>query len=913
MSDQGPTTVGSIVAKLKMDRVDWVKDKDLTKEEAAELGRLSPTITVDTNAAEAIAKLKAVQSAATQAGMSQKNAAAAVAVAQLRQQATTDAAALAMRRLDAAIASGTVSEEKLAVMAEVASRAQTAQARSTTLLTNARAALAAVTKAETAEEVENTAATVKANEANKTSASRIGLIATAVAILVPMMVPLAAFTIGAAGALTMMGVAGVLAIVGIKREMAEGTDAGARFAAGTSALKDDLNELAHTSANAMLGSYLNSVGQINAAMPMLNQNVSVFSGILGRSGTNLIRGTITGLGVLEPLLVSVGVYVEGLTAKFAAWTTSGGLQKFGQYATSVLPLVERFLGQLSTAVMHLLESLATLGSAGLSVFGAVLDAISGIPVDTLTQLIAAVMWGTLAFKAWGFIAPMLAGIATQFGAVGAAATIATGPIGWVVGAVAAIVAVTAVLISTQQQATSVQQDYTAAVQADTGAIGENVKAKVAQALQDDGALAAARKLGIALPLVTSAALGNAAAQKQVGAEMKTVFLQHDALIAAGKKLTPVQEAQFKAAVTLTNSYSTQSASIKTTVAAYNNMQEAQGQATISGWAQVAALQADAKAAGVSVGALLAAKSGQNDTGAATQKTTALMYLQSDAAGLLKQSLDLLNGKTLNAAQAQNQFDSQLANMSTHMDQTGKVINRADTLLTGMTASAVANRGELISLTTAAENNAQAFRDAGGGAEETRQKLISMKQTIIDNAVAHGEDRAQVQQYVDTLFKIPASIPPTKIEVDTAAAMAALDAFKAKYKSLGDTINLTATGGAGLGSGLMKAPGHADGGTVAGPGTSTSDSILTRLSVGEEVIRTASASQARPFLKAFNANPGAALSSVASMGAATASGTVMVSITNKSGASLADLIDMHIESASQSMKVNLSTGTQKVAY
>lgn len=76
----------------------------------------------------------------------------------------------------------------------------------------------------------------------------------------------------------------------------------------------------------------------------------------------------------------------------------------------------------------------------------------------------------------------------------------------------------------------------------------------------------------------------------------------------------------------------------------------------------------------------------------TEKATAEMHLQNDGASLLKQALHLLNGKTLSAEQAQNQFDSSLANMGAHIDKTGKDVNRATTSIEGMSAAAVANRG-----------------------------------------------------------------------------------------------------------------------------------------------------------------------------------------------------------------------------
>jgi hypothetical protein len=151
----------------------------------------------------------------------------------------------------------------------------------------------------------------------------------------------------------------------------------------------------------------------------------------------------------------------------------------------------------------------------------------------------------------------------------------------------------------------------------------------------------------------------------------------------------------------------------------------------------------------------------------------------------------------------------------------------------------------------------------------------MKQQIIDNAVAHGVSRDAVQSYIDTLFKIPASVPPTKIDVDKQEADAKLLELRLAFASISkqqvevnviapnlldmqrqfqsafgnatqDIFVNTANGTTHLG--VLK---YADGGTVEGAGTSKSDSIVARLSKGEEVIQEPYASQFRPLLKAIN--------------------------------------------------------------
>lgn len=880
MADSGPTTAGSIIARLKMDRDQWIADMAKTKEDAREIGSLRPTIRIDVDTAGAMAQLEALRAATVRAGAVSAGGSPmvgpsagtvakveAVTAAERRLAAAVSAAdsayaraELAQLRLNETREKGVKEGARLAAAELAASEAlkrldaanEKATLSEAALTAAQNKAVAAALKKAAAEETA-AGATVKANEANKTSANRMGLIVSAVALLLPLLVPVAAGAVGIAGALTLMGGAGVAAVVGIKREMEQGTATGKEYSDGLLTLRQNANQLAQTGAVNMLRSFRSVTGDINGAMPLLNRQVGLFTNILGTSGGNLFSGSINGLRVMEPLLLTAGVYVQRLTRQFNEWTQNGGLEKFSSYALANLPMVERTLGALATMIMHILEALAPLGEVGMVVLTAISNGINGIPVETLGALIGAVTWGALAFKAWGFIAPMLALIAEKMIGVGVATTIATGPIGWIVAGLAALVAVISVVTISTQNATKAQVDYTNAIREDTGAIGENVRAQAAKNLQDVGAFANAKQLGISTKDLTSAVLGETSGRKALAEASKRVndayAETHKSSVIAGadNQKAAAQATQNRAWMKILNQQiRDQSDSMKDQIDKYNQLQLAIGGTTIATKAQRDAVEANAKAAGVSVSAYLGAMAAQGDTKAQLEKTTAAMYLQGDAAGLLKQQLDLLNGKTLNAAQAQNQFDSQLANMSDHMDASGKQIDRANTLLEGNTAAAVKNRGELISLTQAAENNAQAFRDNGGSVEDTRQKLIDMKQAIIDNAVAHGEDRDQVQQYVDTLFKIPDKIPPTKLEIDTAAAQAAMEAFFKRWN--GAAINLTATGSAKLGSGIL---GHAGGGTIGGEGSGTSDSNLIWASKGEEMTRAVRAGMYRPMLKAIN--------------------------------------------------------------
>jgi hypothetical protein len=201
---------------------------------------------------------------------------------------------------------------------------------------------------------------------------------------------------------------------------------------------------------------------------------------------------------------------------------------------------------------------------------------------------------------------------------------------------------------------------------------------------------------------------------------------------------------------------------------------------------------------------------------------------------------------------------------------------------------VANRGELIRQVKAAEDVATAYRDNGKSTDETRAKMVKMRDQILRNADAHGLDKKAVAAFIDQIYKIPKRIPPTKLEVQTKQAMDGIAAFQRAInslhgKSVTASVHYAYTGklpngghstaggstfadGGVIGSfaGGGKIPGYA-GGTIVGPGTGKSDSILAAIAGTQQMIRVSNgefvstaASQARNRAALEAGNRGATL-------------------------------------------------------
>jgi hypothetical protein len=216
------------------------------------------------------------------------------------------------------------------------------------------------------------------------------------------------------------------------------------------------------------------------------------------------------------------------------------------------------------------------------------------------------------------------------------------------------------------------------------------------------------------------------------------------------------------------------------------------------------------------------------------------------------------------------------NLITTQSQASKTVTTGSAALDGMSKAAITNRGNIISLITSAQLAAAAYRgqtDAQGklthSATDTATQINSLKQQIIDSAAAAGINAAQVQTMVDQLFQIPATIPDITVKVDTTQATEKLTALQALLIGVAG-VNMTSTGGVVFSDARNSAsyPKNAGGGTVGGAGSTTSDSNVVRLSRGEEVVKASSAMQARPFLKAFNADPRKALAMAAGSGGTT---------------------------------------------
>jgi hypothetical protein len=177
-----------------------------------------------------------------------------------------------------------------------------------------------------------------------------------------------------------------------------------------------------------------------------------------------------------------------------------------------------------------------------------------------------------------------------------------------------------------------------------------------------------------------------------------------------------------------------------------------------------------------VQAYLAVTQAEQKAAQQSAQNTLQMQMENNAAGLLKQALDALAGKNLSYAQAENTFEQSLITATQAIAQNG-------TTLQGLSQAAITNRGNLDQLVTSAEAAAEAYGQMKDSSEAGRQELIKLRQQIIDNAAAHREDRKAVTDYIGSILQIPESGPTTKLDINNAAAEQKLTDMQAQIDSL----------------------------------------------------------------------------------------------------------------------------------
>lgn len=181
---------------------------------------------------------------------------------------------------------------------------------------------------------------------------------------------------------------------------------------------------------------------------------------------------------------------------------------------------------VKTKIIDWVQEIAGPLGQALTAVGPILT-IAGLAIEIYKNRKIAATIATLA-QTEAEVAATAATVAQTGAQVGLNVAMDANPIGLVAGALATLAAVvgTGIILSGTQNLAAATADYTATLDANTGAITDNTRAAVAKALADSGALAAAQKLGIQTSLVVDAVMGEEGARTALNAALDASVAKH---------------------------------------------------------------------------------------------------------------------------------------------------------------------------------------------------------------------------------------------------------------------------------------------------------------------------------------------------------------------------------------------------
>lgn len=622
-----------------------------------------------------------------------------------------------------------------------------------------------------------------------------GMLLSSILLLGPALIPIAAGAAGLGIAFGGMAIAGIAAFMGIKSQMDAGTNVGLAYKRGVDQITGSMQSLGAVAASNILGAFQSVVSDVIAKMPVLSQDVGTLSAMLGNIGKAVTTGLLNVFITLTPYIQQAVTQVVDLSQQFATFSAGNGFQKFAGYVVGVLPQVISFMGELVTLVAHLVEALLPFGQGILTAVEVFISAINSIPVGMLTQLAQLALSVFAGFKTWEAITGIVEGTVETLKALNTTLEISEGVLrnldiaASVIGiAIAAFSLILAHNASVSEEAKAKQEAYADAVRASKGAIDDEVRSVAAKQLEEEGALQSAQSLGLSLSDVTSATLGQKDAIDKVIPALDDMIRVGTRTTYSTYGTTTSMNDQAKAAAKLKDSIESQSGALQSQIRTQQAVNAASAVTKANMTDEEKKTQALATAYHMSTAAFQSATKAQQSDAASLAATTAKMQLESDAAGLLKDALDRLNGKAITAAEAQQQFDSSLVSMTKAQNAAGKAVHITKNNIDDQTTASVQVRGQLIQQVTALQRVVEANGGLSNSTGAARAQMERMRTQIINNAVAHGVDRAAVTSYIDKLLKIPKTVPPTKLQVDNAAALARIRAVRAAMDAIsGKTV------------------------------------------------------------------------------------------------------------------------------
>jgi TP901 family phage tail tape measure protein len=230
--------------------------------------------------------------------------------------------------------------------------------------------------------------------------------------------------------------------------------------------------------------------------------------------------------------------------------------------------------------------------------------------------------------------------------------------------------------------------------------------------------------------------------------------------------------------------------------------------------------------------------------AAADATTGLTEL-SGAADTGKSSLDDLKKAIEGFGSAQLDVDSATRGFYESVDKLTQSVKDNGQSLDVTTEKGRNNQSALDDIASSTLSLSSATLTQTGSQQKAAAVIDQGRAAFIKAAGQLGVNAAQAAKLADKLGLIPANVATAVTQTGVDPAIAKLDALIAKirdvpgYKAVVIDQQIRQTGAA---PGAVKAAYNAEGGAIRGPGSGTSDSILSFLSNGEYVVKASSVSK-----------------------------------------------------------------------
>jgi hypothetical protein len=509
---------------------------------------------------------------------------------------------------------------------------------------------------------------------------------------------------------------------------------------------------------------------------------------------------------------------------------------------------------LSAASTALIGTTAKLGGlAGAFLLGlSNMDSFAGVATVVITSITGIGTAVDLLKGPWnalpGLFSNAKAGIGNFIGDIGAAEgaigkfkvaggglmSFLTGPWGIALGlAVGAI----ALFTGGSKDANVAVDDLTKAIEQDSGQLGTNTRAWIVNKLEKDDALTAAKGLGLAEKDVTDALIGQGPALDGLKTKLQGIVKAGTEVSTVGDQVTGALEP---------NKMTDAAVAAQKLIDEINGVSGSLNASRDAAIRQSDALHQSAGELDKNATSAVTAESSSKNLAGTSQKVADAMSAEKNEAKLLTDQLDFLNGGNIDAAKGAIRFKDSV-------DTTAKALVENNKQVDLNTEKGRKSLTAILDAATAAKEHAKAVATQTHSVEEGNKAFegdVAALQAVMKNAHLTAD---QIQWITDKYLQVPHDIT-TNVHADISQAWGSISALKGLASSVASWIPgmKHATGGP-VGHFAEGGIAHFEpGGPVSGPGTDSSDSILSMLSDDEYVTRARAVRKVgQPVMDAIN--------------------------------------------------------------